>query len=71
MANFLLACILLLSIRALEYYTDWLWPRGKVFWRVLDVHDLLDTAHFAVLVTFLVFGALRFVVVSLRQLGRE
>ena len=68
-AHFLLACFLLLSIKGLELYVKWLWPNGKVFWGVLDVHDILDTAHFVVLITFLIFfGSARFVIVSYRQL---
>ena len=69
-AHFLLTCMLLIFIKGLELVVKSLWPAGKVFRNLVDVHDVLDTAHLSVLSTSLIFGTLRFGYISWRELRK-
>lgn len=69
-AHFLLTCLLLAFIKGLEIVVHLLLPGGKVFRSMVDVHDVLDTAHLSVLGTSLVFGTLRFIYISWRELRK-
>ena len=60
-AHCLVATVLLVSFWGIEKLTHWLWDEeeGKLLWKVLPIQHIFDTADFAILAWFLLFGGYR------------